>query len=358
MKASLFRVYNTLKFGPQIRIALGRNRLAPVSAPVSIQYSDTGWREHVRYWWVNQGKTSREELAGGYLWSPKRESNGARSQFYNNMRLAAPGDRVLSFVDSHIGHVGTVIDFAEDAEKPTEFSEKGAYWALHGWQLPVFWQRLPQRVKPKPLIAEFRQWLPPKYFPIHPESGNGSEKAYLCEVRPELFEFIVTRGGGAMPLEGSESTWATANASDNATDLGPDDNTSLQGSVREQLIQARAGQGLFRRRVAEIERGCRLTGISNPTLLTASHIKPWRACASTFERLDGFNGILLAPNADRLFDRGLITFEDDGQVRVSPRLDVDDLERLGLAFVCKSGVGAFRYEQRPYLAYHRTLFLR
>lgn len=311
----------------------------------------------MRYWWVNQGKTSREELAGGYLWSPKRESNGALSQFYNNMRLAAPGDRVLSFVDSHIGHVGTVIDFAEDAEKPTEFSEKGEYWTDDGWQLPVLWERLPNRVKPKPLIAEFRQWLPPKHFPIHPETGNGSQKAYLCEVRSELFQFIVTQAGGAVSIASSDSTSHTVDA--NATDPGwDDDSSSLQGSVREQLIQARAGQGLFRSRVAEIERGCRLTGISNPTLLTASHIKPWRACSSTFERLDGFNGILLTPNADRLFDRGLITFENDGKVKISPRLPAGDLERLGLAIGCDRGAGVFRPEQCSYLAYHRTLFLR
>ena len=285
------------------------------------------------------------------------ERNGARSQFYNNMRLAAPGDRVLSFVAGYLGHVGTVVAFAEDAEKPEEFGEAGDYWASDGWELPVTWERLPMAVRPKPLIGDIRKWLPTKYSPIHPLSGNGSEKAYLCEIAPEIFTYVVERAGGdparlivAEPAATSQS--ALVREPYSGYDAG------LEGSVRDQLVKARAGQGLFRRRVAEVERGCRLTGITNPTLLTASHIKPWRACSSTFERLDGFNGLLLAPHVDRLFDRGLITFEDDGSVQVSPRLPKQDLERLGLIRACAKNAGVFHAQQRSYLAYHRGLFLR
>ncbi|WP_197086911.1 hypothetical protein [Bradyrhizobium sp. LTSPM299] len=51
----------------------------------------------VKYWWVNHKQTMRQEIGGGYLWSPKEEANGSRSQFYDNMRIAAPGDPVLSY---------------------------------------------------------------------------------------------------------------------------------------------------------------------------------------------------------------------------------------------------------------------
>jgi putative restriction endonuclease len=54
----------------------------------------------MRYWWVNQNQTFRHELAGGYLWSPKRNANGARNPFYESMREASPGDIVFSFVDA------------------------------------------------------------------------------------------------------------------------------------------------------------------------------------------------------------------------------------------------------------------
>ena len=65
-----------------------------------------------------------------------------------------------------------------------------------------------------------------------------------------------------------------------------------------------------------IERACRITGVTREEHLRASHCKPWRD-SSNEERLDGENGLLLTPNADHLFDRGFIGFEDNGDVRVS-----------------------------------------
>jgi len=50
----------------------------------------------MRYWWVNQNQTFRQEIAGGYLWSPKRNANGARNPFYESMREVSPGDLIFS----------------------------------------------------------------------------------------------------------------------------------------------------------------------------------------------------------------------------------------------------------------------
>ena len=50
----------------------------------------------MRYWWVNQNQTFRQEIAGGYLWSPKRNANGARNPFYESMREVSPGDLVCA----------------------------------------------------------------------------------------------------------------------------------------------------------------------------------------------------------------------------------------------------------------------
>lgn len=48
----------------------------------------------MRYWWVNQNQTYRQEVRGGYLWSPKRNANGVRNPFYEAMREVSPGDLV------------------------------------------------------------------------------------------------------------------------------------------------------------------------------------------------------------------------------------------------------------------------
>jgi hypothetical protein len=54
----------------------------------------------MRYWWVNQNQTYRQEIEGGYLWSPKRKTNNQRNPFYESMREVAPGDVTFSFFDT------------------------------------------------------------------------------------------------------------------------------------------------------------------------------------------------------------------------------------------------------------------
>jgi hypothetical protein len=89
----------------------------------------------------------------------------------------------------------------------------------------------------------------------------------------------------------------------------------------ERLVVQRAGQGVFRGGLLEYWDGrCAVTGLAVPELLRASHIKPWADCASDAERLDVFNGLLLAPHLDAAFDCGFITVADDGAVVVSSGL--------------------------------------
>ena len=53
----------------------------------------------MRYWWVNQNQTYRAEVRESFMWSPEQNANGARNQFYENMREVSPGDVVFSFCD-------------------------------------------------------------------------------------------------------------------------------------------------------------------------------------------------------------------------------------------------------------------
>ena len=63
----------------------------------------------MEYWWVNQNQTYQFEVHGGYMWSPKANTNGARNQFYDNMTETRPGDVVFSFKDTYIKAVGIVV---------------------------------------------------------------------------------------------------------------------------------------------------------------------------------------------------------------------------------------------------------
>ena len=99
----------------------------------------------MRYWWVNQNQTFRQEIAGGYLWSPKRNANGARNPFYESMREVAPGDLIFSFMDTRILAVGIVRSYAWESPKPAEFGSAGENWEGIGWRVQVQFTELGRR---------------------------------------------------------------------------------------------------------------------------------------------------------------------------------------------------------------------
>jgi len=123
------------------------------------------------------------------------------------------------------------------------------------------------------------------------------------------------------------------------------------------LVQARRGQGQFRANVRSIERACRITRVERMEHLIASHVQPWRD-SSNEQRLDGENGLLLTPTVDHLFDKGFISFEDSGQLIVSPVADQRSLKRMGIETENRVNVGAFSQGQRCYLDFHRENILR
>jgi hypothetical protein len=99
----------------------------------------------------------------------------------------------------------------------------------------------------------------------------------------------------------------------------------------ERMVIQRIGQDIFRDALMDYWGGrCPMTGITEPELLRASHIVPWADCADA-QRLDVHNGLLLSALWDAAFDRGLISFADDGAVVASPRLSETARSALGLS---------------------------
>jgi hypothetical protein len=117
-----------------------------------------------------------------------------------------------------------------------------------------------------------------------------------------------------------------------------------------QLIKSRRGQGQFRHNVLLREPKCRVTGISDPVHLRASHIKPWSK-SNDQEKIDGNNGLMLAPHIDHLFDDGWISFSDAGDLIRSPKCSSDVFDAFGLP--SELNVDFFSSEQCTYLEFHR-----
>ncbi|AKF86364.1 hypothetical protein MFUL124B02_25805 [Myxococcus fulvus 124B02] len=120
----------------------------------------------------------------------------------------------------------------------------------------------------------------------------------------------------------------------------------------ERLVVQRVGQNLFREGLLDLWEGrCAVTGLAVPALLRASHIKPWADCKTDAERLDVYNGILLAPHLDAAFDLGFITVQDDGAIVVGDALDADARAILGLDQPMR--VRGLADGHRAYLPWHR-----
>jgi HNH endonuclease len=280
------------------------------------------------------------------------------------MREVAPGDLVFSFADTLIKSIGIATSSCYDCPKPFEFGSAGKVWGQTGWRVDVKWMELKNQIKPSSHMDALGSYLPAKYSPLTP-AGSGLQSVYLTHVPPGLADALIA-------LIGSEATHARRMADSWVSDIVPTETPAFAQSEWEddlaeqiqtdpavpdtqkpQIILARRGQGTFRERVSRIEHTCRITGVNRPEHLIASHCKPWRDWESNDERLDGENGLLLTPTVDHLFDRGFISFENDGELLISPIVHRESLRRMGIPSDERRNVGGFTEGQRRYLEFHR-----
>ena len=129
----------------------------------------------------------------------------------------------------------------------------------------------------------------------------------------------------------------------------------VSATEREATVRQRIGQNLFREGLLALWGGrCAITGLDAPELLRASHAKPW-ADSSDTERLDVFNGLLLAAHWDAAFDSGLITISTSGHVVPSAALSDSTIEVLRLS---EDLCIRLQTQHEPYLVWHRERVFR
>ena len=301
------------------------------------------------FWWVNQNQTWKDEISGEYLWSPKLNANGHHNQSYDNMTRLSLGDIVFSHYEGAIRSVGVVVESAISSPKP-DFGFKGTYWSNDGWNVGMKFVELPEPIVPQDHLDLYNQLAPERHAPMNPHGRVNQQ--YLFELPTILGDTFLGFAGLNVELVKDSVRFDDSiegllrEAEEVLADPG------LTPTEKRVLARARVGQGIFRDRVRRFESSCRLTGLSTPGYLVASHMKPWRN-SSNAERLDGHNGLLLSPHVDHLFDRGLITFSNSGQVVASTQLPstVPKAWKLNLKLDGKP----FRKGQLPFLEYHRDV---
>ena len=128
---------------------------------------------------------------------------------------------------------------------------------------------------------------------------------------------------------------------------------TISETQKELLTFARIGQGKYRKDLIELWGKCSVSECNMTDLLIASHIKPWSE-SSNEEKLDRYNGLLLLPNYDKLFDKHLISFDDDGKIIISSQIKEEEYKVLGIS--ANDKLFKILPENKPYLKIHREIF--
>lgn len=130
-------------------------------------------------------------------------------------------------------------------------------------------------------------------------------------------------------------------------------NVQKETDSQKEVRKARDGQGKYREQLLEQCRYCPFSMISDERLLIASHIKPWAASNDT-EKVDPYNGYILSPLFDKLFDRGFITFTENRHVLLSEFISPYTWKQIGIkndSFISHLPMDEKRIE---YLKFHQN----
>lgn len=297
----------------------------------------------MEFYWVNVGGTHKEVLEGKFLWAPvsSLQSNGKEKTLvhWDNVGAVKEGDIIFCCREKQIYAIVIATADAFDAERPTNRSFSA--WSNYGRRINIDLTQLERPILRDEIAAVFMDQFNSQTSPSLFTKGGTLNQIYMAHLPVRAGVFLLEASG---QLPAFENLLITQGASGKKVDK----------TTRESIVQARVGQGQFRAALLSIWRGkCALTGIENPDLLVASHIEAWWL-ADNAARLDPDNGLLLATHVDRLFDRGLISFADDGALLLSRRLSHHDRSVFGLNQF--AGISNLTSGNRRYLAKHRNQF--
>lgn len=274
------------------------------------------------YYWVNQGKTYKEEKEGGYLWAPIKNSKGNSFFHWENMTKLKPNDIVFNY------RKGFIMGYCEIktnhflAPQPEEFNVD-VEWENEGYMIDAEYVLFSEPIDVKTVYKAINQYLPEKYSPMN---ISGTELKIKAN-QGYLYEFASKAARELFKL-------ANINFIDNNSNNEVHENEAPYGLPKEtskqNLTTSRVGQGEFRQRILRRwNYKCAVNGTAIKEILIASHIVPWRE-ANDKERLDVDNGLLLSPTYDALFDKYLISFDNQGKIIFSKSMNKEDFYKLGV----------------------------
>ncbi|MEP2937627.1 MAG: HNH endonuclease signature motif containing protein [Gilvibacter sp.] len=291
------------------------------------------------YFWVNQGKTYKEEKEGSYLWAPVKNSSGDTFFHWKNMIKLKPGDIVFNY------RKGFVLGFCEIksdyfySRQPEEFNVD-VQWEDKGYMILADYVLFSSPLDVNTVFKKVQQFLPKKYSPLN-NSGDllkvKANQGYLYQINAKIAEELFNLSN----IRFDQNTMTREEA---------EDYSAHKETSKVSLTTLRVGQAEFRQKLLRRwNYKCAVNGSSIKEVLIASHIVPWRE-ATNKERMDVENGILLSPIYDALFDKYLISFNEQGGIEISQELQESEYRKLGITGYEK--IRDLTDENKKYLKIH------
>lgn len=296
------------------------------------------------FFWVNLGESYKEVATHNFLWAPAYVvgKNGKKkiNAGWEPVKEVNAGDVIFCNLDENIIYVAVARKAAYPAKRPpTRVFNK---WNEDGFQIDIDLTILTPAVSVKGFKAALMAIHNHECSPALFTKTGGISQQYM--VRLPL-------GAGALILNFLGDAEVSVCEQVDSRKKG----RLQQGGTRKTVAQARIGQGQFRDDVLSLwQHSCPVTALSKPELLTAAHIVPW-SLSNEIEKIDPNNGFPLSPALDKLFDRGYVSFNDDGQLLMkTSELSIQDLRCLGITPGAK--ISGLNDKQKAYLARHRQLY--
>lgn len=297
------------------------------------------------FFWVNLGTTHKEVMANNFLWAPTHKVSKGKKiyiQGFSNVSEVKKDDVIFCHNSGFIISVAVAISDAKLSERPN--NRNFDKWGRDGYKVDVKLIELKQKIETvlfrNELFERYNHMCSPKL--LNEKTRHATEN-YMTSI-PDAAAMLIY-----------------SFIEDDLLKIGEHKGSNTKGkqrvkkAEREAIIKARVGQGQFRKDLFKIWKGeCPVTKIDVPELLIASHMLPW-ALSNDEDKVNPNNGILLSPAVDKLFDKGFISFSDEGALLVNSHFNKQNVLKLGLD--SNNVKIKFNSEQKAFLGKHRELFM-
>ncbi|MEH6357446.1 MAG: HNH endonuclease [Pseudomonadales bacterium] len=296
------------------------------------------------FYWVNLGDSYKEVADYNFLWAPAYTTNANGTKTVNAGWKHVPevtiGDVIFCHENGRIIYIGVAKSDAYAAERPE--NRTFDKWKKEGFKIDVNLEVLKRPIDTHEFKAEFirsyNERCSPKLFTVNSQA---------CQ----QYMISIPSGAGAMLLDAIGEI--ALNIQDKINSSKSVNSTS-KPTHREAIVKARVGQGKFRDEVLDLWNGtCPVTGVELPELLIASHIVSWQL-SDDVEKVDKFNGLPLSPSIDKLFDKGYVSFSNDGELIINNTISCDLVEQLGISLTTQ--IQGLTNSHKKYLRRHRDIY--